>query len=159
QRLRLRAGGHRHLLDPVHADADGFGTEAADHRRRLLVSVAEHRCTAAVRDVGIVPCLPAGILVDAAHGVVAPRQPAPHPVQHVLGEDAGARDRRAVRSGRTVIIYVVSGICGFLLSSTGSLFPIPFLRTAGLTMGASASILGMVGALVHYGGKSGSSLI
>ena len=26
-------------------------------------------------------------------------------------------------------------------------------------MGASASILGLVGALVHYGGKSGSSLI
>jgi rhomboid protease GluP len=62
---------------------------------------------------------------------------------------------------RTVIIYTVAGVCGFLLSSVGSLLPIPipFLGGAGLTLGASASILGLVGALVHYGGKSGSSLI
>jgi rhomboid protease GluP len=62
---------------------------------------------------------------------------------------------------RTVIIYTVAGVCGFLLSSVGALFPIPipFLRGAGYTLGASASILGLVGALVHYSGKSGSSLI
>jgi rhomboid protease GluP len=60
---------------------------------------------------------------------------------------------------RTVIIYIVSGACGFLLSSVGNLAPIPLLGGAGFTMGASASILGLVGALVHYGGKSGSSLI
>jgi len=37
--------------------------------------------------------------------------------------------------------------------------PIPFLGGAGFTLGASGAILGLVGALVHYGGKSGSSLI
>ena len=36
---------------------------------------------------------------------------------------------------------------------------IPFLQVAGFTMGASASILGLVGALVHYGGTSGSTFI
>ena len=60
---------------------------------------------------------------------------------------------------RAVIIYVVAGACGFLLSCVGGLFPIPILGGAGYTLGASASILGLVGALVHYGSKSGSSLI
>jgi len=60
---------------------------------------------------------------------------------------------------RTVIVYTVSGVCGFLLSSFAGTLPIPILHGAGFTMGASASILGLVGALVHYGGKSGSSLI
>ena len=60
---------------------------------------------------------------------------------------------------RTVIIYVVAGASGFLLSSVGGLFPIPILGGGGFTVGASASILGLVGALVHYGERSGSSLI
>jgi rhomboid protease GluP len=33
------------------------------------------------------------------------------------------------------------------------------MRGAGLTVGASASIFGLLGALVHYGRQSGSSLI
>ena len=61
---------------------------------------------------------------------------------------------------RTVVIYVVAGVCGFLLSSTmGYYAPMPFLRGANLTIGASASIFGLLGALVHYGRMSGSSLI
>ena len=62
---------------------------------------------------------------------------------------------------RTVIIYVVSGACGFLLSSLMPLvpLPIPFFHGAPLTLGASASVLGLLGALLHYGRKSGSSLI
>jgi rhomboid protease GluP len=64
---------------------------------------------------------------------------------------------------RTVILYVAAGACGFFASSlAGEMLGglrIPFLQTAGFTMGASASILGLVGALVHYGGTSGSAFI
>lgn len=64
-----------------------------------------------------------------------------------------------VGPARTVIIYVVSGACGFLLTSAMSVVNIPFLSGAGLTAGASAPIFGLVGALVHYGRVSGSSHI
>jgi rhomboid protease GluP len=66
-----------------------------------------------------------------------------------------------VGAPRTIIIYTVAGFCGFLLSSTLPLvpIPIPFLHGAARTMGASASVFGLLGALVHYGRKSGSSLI
>ena len=66
-----------------------------------------------------------------------------------------------VGPARTIIIYVVSGVCGFLLSSIASVYlpPLPLLRGAQLTVGASASIFGLLGALVHYGRKSGSSYI
>jgi rhomboid protease GluP len=64
---------------------------------------------------------------------------------------------------RTVIIYVVSGVAGFLLSSTaGWLFAgsrIPFLSGGFFTMGASASVLGLLGAITHYGRTGGSRLI
>lgn len=61
-------------------------------------------------------------------------------------------------AGRMVIIYTVSGIIGFTLSSVMGLFPIPFFG-APLTVGASASIFGFLGALVHYGRRTGSSHI
>jgi rhomboid protease GluP len=65
--------------------------------------------------------------------------------------------------GRMVIIYTVAGAAGFILSSAAGLFlgsfPIPFLRGARLTVGASASIFGLLGALVYYGRRGGSSLI
>lgn len=62
---------------------------------------------------------------------------------------------------RTVIIYTVAGVTGFFLSSTAGYIgiPIPLLRGASFTMGASASILGLLGAMAHYGRKGGSSLI
>jgi rhomboid protease GluP len=64
---------------------------------------------------------------------------------------------------RTVVIYTVAGVCGFLLSSFAgeylSFIPIPVLHGARLTIGASAAIFGLLGALVHYGRTSGSSLI
>jgi rhomboid protease GluP len=64
---------------------------------------------------------------------------------------------------RTVIIYVVSGVAGFLLSSTAFLFlgplGIPFLRGGYQTMGASAAVLGLLGAITHYGRTGGSRLI
>ena len=50
---------------------------------------------------------------------------------------------------------------GFTVSSLGGYFmgwmPIPFLRGAAMTVGASAAIFGLLGALVYYGRRGGSS--
>lgn len=65
--------------------------------------------------------------------------------------------------GRMIIIYTLAGAAGFALSSLGGFsmgwMPIPFLRGADLTVGASASIFGLLGALVYYGRRGGSSII
>jgi len=59
---------------------------------------------------------------------------------------------------RTVIIYTVGGVAGFALSSfAGAFLPaIPFLHGAGFTVGASAPVFGLIGALYHYGRTSSS---
>src|SRR5437764_13881480 len=63
-------------------------------------------------------------------------------------------------SARMVIIYTVAGITGFLLSSfMGAYVPIPILGGGYVTIGASAPIFGLLGALVHYGRRGGSSLV
>jgi rhomboid protease GluP len=65
--------------------------------------------------------------------------------------------------GRMVIIYTVAGVCGFLLTTLAAYFlwwmPIPFLRGSPLTVGASAPVFGLLGALVYYGRRGGSSMI
>ena len=75
--------------------------------------------------------------------------------------DLGPATADVAGPSRTIIIYTVSGVCGFLLSSVAGLFrlPIPLLHGASFTMGASASIFGLLGALWHYGRMSGSSYI
>ena len=74
--------------------------------------------------------------------------------------DLGPATAEVVGPSRTVIIYTVSGVAGFLLSSLMPLvpIPIPLFHGAAYTMGASAAIFGLLGALVHYGRISGSSL-
>ena len=65
-------------------------------------------------------------------------------------------------AARMIIIYTLAGIAGFLLSSVAGYYlwaaPIPF-RAGTATLGASAPIFGLLGALVHYGRRGGSSLI
>ena len=62
--------------------------------------------------------------------------------------------------GRMVIIYTIAGASGFLLSSFAYAFlpHLPFLTGAEITVGASASVFGFLGALVYYGRRTGSSI-
>jgi len=64
-------------------------------------------------------------------------------------------------ASRMIIIYVLAGVTGFIASTFfGWLIPsIPFIGGAQLTAGASASIAGLIGAVFHYGHRSGSSHI
>jgi rhomboid protease GluP len=61
---------------------------------------------------------------------------------------------------RTVIIYTVGGVAGFTLSSLAGQFmpPLPILHAGGLTVGASAPVFGLIGALYHYGRRGSESI-
>jgi rhomboid protease GluP len=62
---------------------------------------------------------------------------------------------------RMVIIYVASGVSGFALTTFVAAYlrvPIPFLRGADISVGASAPIFGLLGAMVYYGRRTGSSI-
>ena len=59
-------------------------------------------------------------------------------------------------AGRMILIYTIAGVIGFTLSTLMFLLQIPFFG-AYVTVGASASIFGFLGALVHYGRRTGSS--
>lgn len=61
-------------------------------------------------------------------------------------------------AARMVIIYTAASIGGFALSSVAGLFGIPLIGSV-LTVGASAPIFGLLGALMYYGRRGGSSLI
>ena len=62
--------------------------------------------------------------------------------------------------GRMVIIYIAGSIAGFTLSSlAGAFIPgIPFIGGGAFTVGASASIAGLIGAILAYGHRSGSGM-
>jgi rhomboid protease GluP len=66
-------------------------------------------------------------------------------------------------AGRMVIVYTVGGVVGFITSTRAGMLlggiPIPFLRPGAFTLGASASILGLLGACLYYGQRTGSSLV
>ena len=61
---------------------------------------------------------------------------------------------------RTVVIYTVACVLGFLVSSTagayGTFLPGVLRGGVGLTIGASASVFGLLGALLHYSRRGGS---
>jgi len=63
--------------------------------------------------------------------------------------------------GRMILIYVAGGVAGFTVTSlAGALLPpLPFLGGAQLTVGASASLFGLFGALVYYGRRTGSRAV
>ena len=61
--------------------------------------------------------------------------------------------------GRMVILYTASGVAGFAASSVAGLYlaGLPLIGGAQFSVGASASIFGLLGALVHYGRATGHS--
>ena len=67
-------------------------------------------------------------------------------------------------ASRMIIIYVISGAVGFTLSTIGSAYlsQVPILNLmggGGLTVGASASITGLIGAIYYYGHRTGSGAV
>jgi rhomboid protease GluP len=63
--------------------------------------------------------------------------------------------------GRMIIIYIAGSVCGFALSSVmGQFFsflPWP-LSPGSFTVGASASIAGLIGAIMYFGRRGGSGM-
>ena len=61
--------------------------------------------------------------------------------------------------GRMVILYTASGVAGFAASSVAGMYlpGLPLIGGAQFSVGASASIFGLLGALVHYGRATGHS--
>jgi rhomboid protease GluP len=59
-----------------------------------------------------------------------------------------------------IIIYTIASAAGFFLSAfMFTYLPIPLLGGGFITVGASAPIFGLLGALVYYGRRGGSSLV
>ena len=60
--------------------------------------------------------------------------------------------------GRMVILYTISGVVGFTFSSVAGQYlgGLPIIGGGTVTVGASAPIFGLLGALVYYGRRTGS---
>jgi rhomboid protease GluP len=88
-------------------------------------------------------------------------------VLHILFNMLWVRDLAPVVAhvyggSRAILIFTAANITGFLASSTvgHALAGLPrVLAGAPLTVGASAAVFGLLGALVYYGRRGGSSLI
>jgi rhomboid protease GluP len=63
--------------------------------------------------------------------------------------------------GRMMLIYTAGGVVGFLASSCAGYYlaGIPLISGSHITLGASAPLFGLLGALVYYGQRSGSSMM
>jgi len=59
--------------------------------------------------------------------------------------------------GRLIIIYTVSSATGFLATSVMGLFPLGPFQGAYITIGASAPLFGLFGALIVYGNRTGQT--
>jgi rhomboid protease GluP len=62
-------------------------------------------------------------------------------------------------ASRMVIIYTIGGVTGFAASTFAGGFLPGFLSGAGFTVGASAGILSLIGALFYYSRRTGSTMV
>ena len=100
-------------------------------------------------------------LVDAAQRRLAAWRRAAHPLQRDVGAAAGTRGRRPVRrrpDGDHLHAVVGRRVSSQLVRLPPTR-PIPFFSNGHYTLGASAPIFGLLGAMVHYGRRGGSSLV
>lgn len=66
-----------------------------------------------------------------------------------------------VGPSRTILLYVVAGVVGFTTSTLAGIFigPVPFLGAGHFTLGASASVFGLIGALLALGQRGGHTML
>jgi rhomboid protease GluP len=64
-------------------------------------------------------------------------------------------------AARMVIVYTVGGVVGFICSSIAgfAIPPLPIIGAGQFTVGASAPIFGLLGGLMYYSRRGGSSLV
>ena len=64
-------------------------------------------------------------------------------------------------AARMIIVYTAGGVAGFICSSLAGYImpPLPIIGGGALTVGASAPIFGLVGGLMYYSRRGGSSLV
>lgn len=86
-----------------------------------------------------------GSLIHIIFNMMFMRQLAP-----VVGEFYGP--------GRAVVIYTVSGVVSFIVSSFAAYYGLP-LAGALFTVGASGAIFGLLGAMLYYGRRTGATHI
>ena len=86
-----------------------------------------------------------GSLLHIVFNMMFMRQIAP-----VVGEFYGP--------GRAVVIYTVSGVISFIVSSSAAFLALP-LAGGAFTVGASGAIFGLLGAMLYYGRRTGASHI
>ena len=62
---------------------------------------------------------------------------------------------------RMVIVYTVGGVVGFICSTIAGVVmpPLPFIGAGRLTIGASAPVFGLLGGLMYYSRRGGSSMV
>ena len=113
---------------------------------------------------GAVPGLRLRALVDRPERGLAARGCPPHPLQHDVGAGPRPADRAALRPGpHGDHLHGGGGLAASCAEQPGRRLPAlpPALPRAepAFTVGASAPIFGLIGALLHYGRRGGSSYI
>jgi rhomboid protease GluP len=74
--------------------------------------------------------------------------------------DLGPLTAHLYGTSRTIIVYTLSSVAGFVASTlAGYFFRGTMFAGAMLTLGASASIFGLLGAILYYGRRGGSAVI
>ena len=159
-RPRLRAVRHRHLRRALCADAGRFSAGSIGMSGLFSLLSPSSRALFLFGASGPVPVFAGRTLVDDPERRLAARRTPAHLHQH-----DGAASARAGRRGSCTVLAAWSSStpsaasAGFALSSFAGAYipPLPCSGGGQFTVGASASIAGLIGAVLAYGQRSGST--